>query len=899
MAKLPNKKALGSPRSFNSGRAVVSGASLGLDEQGKALSRLGNTLDSVASSLEADEKEEERKRNALDLIRADAHHKTALIEAERGFDNDPDYATYDQRFRETNKTITEQSTGLIRDPELREKWRLQAQVDAARVRDRVLTKGEKIRRETQVIALGDAVGRHANVFSDPTIDPERRDRALSDIRTSITAAERTGLLTPAQGAKFREVYVEGALIDEASNRLSTDPQGLLRDLTEGRPDLDATNTELRARQPDRQRRAAQPVTRFAGNVNTAINDAAEQYGVDPALMGVFAQIESSGKPGVTTGSYKGLFQLSDEEFARHGGAGDIYDARNNAEAAAAKIKRDSAEFEEKYGRAPTSLDLYMIHQQGEGGYQAHTANPDAPAWQNMFSTAEGRQKGERWAKQAIWGNIPNDMKARFGSVDNVTSADFFQVWSEKIERFGGKAGTAVTTRQTLSADGPYAELPPKLRFELIGKANKAIKDAREKIADQRRAEGILSGTLPFDPGSSDDRKLMDKAFAATELTQLLEGGDWTASDQVVHLANSTSYVPSQALETLRGMAVNGDESQRHFAYQTIGSILRQKPGAIETSGAKGFNKAMLDEVETFNTMVMDAGIPAEQAIGRIDEMRSPEFQKRRESLKKEASDIVKELTVEDITREYSGIFTSRPAAGGSDRRASFMLDAYRDMVRYHYARTADPELAKSVALNEMKRAYSVSTITGNKRLMRNRPEQFYPAIPSSATADPSYDYFTDDLKRSVREAAGKEIPVENIYLESNSRTQADIAAGNPYPSYTVVWRQEDENGIPQLLTAPGPFIADVSSAQKKASAGRRKAMQGEREEFAGGSDRREMMRQRREEVAKDPMKFFDNLKEDLVPESVSELFESGAASDEAGELIREQRRKQRTLEGPR
>jgi hypothetical protein len=51
-------------------------------------------------------------------------------------------------------------------------------------------------------------------------------------------------------------------------------------------------------------------------------------------------------------------------------------------------------------------------------------------------TGEGRQKGERWAKAAVWGNIPDQYKATFGSVDNVTSRDFINMWAAK---YGGGA----------------------------------------------------------------------------------------------------------------------------------------------------------------------------------------------------------------------------------------------------------------------------------------------------------------------------------------------------------------------------------------------------------------------------------------------------------------------------
>jgi hypothetical protein len=53
---------------------------------------------------------------------------------------------------------------------------------------------------------------------------------------------------------------------------------------------------------------------------------------------------------------------------------------------------------------------------------------------NMANTAEGRQKGENWAKAAIWGNIPDQIKAQFpGGVNTVTSGDFFNIWRNKVE----------------------------------------------------------------------------------------------------------------------------------------------------------------------------------------------------------------------------------------------------------------------------------------------------------------------------------------------------------------------------------------------------------------------------------------------------------------------------------
>jgi len=152
------------------------------------------------------------------------------------------------------------------------------------------------------------------------------------------------------------------------------------------------------------------------------------------------QIESGGNSSNRTGSYKGLFQLSDKEFKAHGGGNNIYDPEQNTMAAANKLAKEKLAFNQRYGRDPSLKDLYMIHQQGEAGYAAHMKNPDAPAWKNMASTGEGRQRGEAWAKKAIWGNIPDNLKAKYGSVENVTSRQFTEdVWGGKMSGEGGQA----------------------------------------------------------------------------------------------------------------------------------------------------------------------------------------------------------------------------------------------------------------------------------------------------------------------------------------------------------------------------------------------------------------------------------------------------------------------------
>jgi len=169
------------------------------------------------------------------------------------------------------------------------------------------------------------------------------------------------------------------------------------------------------------------------------DEAAKQHGLEPDWLSTFARIESGFNPNVRTGSYKGLFQLSDDEFGKHGGQGNIFDPRANTFAAAAKLRRERDEFSAKYGRQPTAAEIYFIHQQGVAGAPAHWNNPSQPAWQSMLSTPEGQRRGPGWARQAIWGNVPNDVKAKYGSVDNLPSGEFWKLWQDKVARFGGQS----------------------------------------------------------------------------------------------------------------------------------------------------------------------------------------------------------------------------------------------------------------------------------------------------------------------------------------------------------------------------------------------------------------------------------------------------------------------------
>lgn len=171
------------------------------------------------------------------------------------------------------------------------------------------------------------------------------------------------------------------------------------------------------------------------NIRTEIEQAAMLFDVDVGMMKAFAKIESDYDPKARTGKYKCLFQLSDWEFAKYW-QGDIYDIRDCSIAAARKFATEAAQFEKDVGRRATAAEIYCIHQQGYQGCAFHYAAPHQLAWKNMYLTSEGQEKGEAWARKAIWGNVPSDLKNEIkGGVEALTSGQFIALWTERVDRF--------------------------------------------------------------------------------------------------------------------------------------------------------------------------------------------------------------------------------------------------------------------------------------------------------------------------------------------------------------------------------------------------------------------------------------------------------------------------------
>lgn len=139
----------------------------------------------------------------------------------------------------------------------------------------------------------------------------------------------------------------------------------------------------------------------SAETDRAIREAAREGGIDVNTMRAIASIESGMNPGSNRNNrhtqYKGLYQIGHNEWATFG-RGDIYNAHDNAMAAARMLRAHRAAFRARFGRDPTDRELYMIHQQGLGFY---TRGIMTNIRGNAYPHMRGRQTQQSF--EAGWG----------------------------------------------------------------------------------------------------------------------------------------------------------------------------------------------------------------------------------------------------------------------------------------------------------------------------------------------------------------------------------------------------------------------------------------------------------------------------------------------------------------
>jgi hypothetical protein len=163
-----------------------------------------------------------------------------------------------------------------------------------------------------------------------------------------------------------------------------------------------------------------PFEQGSAQTDQAIVEASQAHGLDPNTMRGIASIESGMNPSSNAQratQYKGLYQVGHEEWRRFG-QGNIYSAKDNANATARMFEANRSQFKAHFGRDPTDTELYLMHQQGLGFY---TRGAMTNISGNPYPGMHGPQSHESF--EVGWGRELARRKAGFEKAHPAPSAE--------------------------------------------------------------------------------------------------------------------------------------------------------------------------------------------------------------------------------------------------------------------------------------------------------------------------------------------------------------------------------------------------------------------------------------------------------------------------------------------
>lgn len=213
IARLPSRFDLSQPQSGRSGRAI---ASYDTSAIGRGVASMGAAISDIGADIS-------RQRNTVDLARAEAYKTKGFIDTENEFSQDGDYSTFNKRAPEKTGEVVNKAADLIRDPAMREKWKIGAQTDAIRTNDAIGDKARALGQQAETVAFDDALEVNRRLYVDPTTSEAVKAKAKADIEASIATGQGTGLLTPAEAAARRDTYITNANFSRAKLAVEQDP----------------------------------------------------------------------------------------------------------------------------------------------------------------------------------------------------------------------------------------------------------------------------------------------------------------------------------------------------------------------------------------------------------------------------------------------------------------------------------------------------------------------------------------------------------------------------------------------------------------------------------------------------------------------------------------------------
>ena len=769
MARLPSRDDLSGPASLRSGRAIAaadtSAIGRGVQSFGASVSQAGNDL--------------VQQQNAVDLARAEAYKTEQFLAAENEFAYDPDYSTAPTRAAERTGQIVGDAANLIRDQSMRARWQIGAGTDAARVNDAVIDRGVTLQRQAETVAFDEALEASRRIYVDPNTPESVRAKARADIEGAIQMGQASGLLTPGDAATRTTQYLEDA--DYSLGLLSVeqgafngaipagDAPALLRQF-EGFSDApywdvnayrigygsDTITREdgsvvkvtpgMTVTQADAERDLARRAAEFEGVALRQVGPEAWNALPDAAQAALTSTAYNYGSlPGTVVAAVK---------------TGDV-DAISSAVAA-------------------LSTDNNGVNADRRRKEAAIIAGQGNPEWYERLSPEQRQIINER-----------NTTRMQQAATAAAAQQKVTYEAHKDAVGLGVLTGSVVSEQEILSDpmlnDGDKSTLLRSLRTE-----QEATSGAREYLA------GLGAGTAaPLNPYSSDDQALADKSFEV--LMEAVTPEQQGAA--TIQFVTESGMVPKPVVAEVRMGLNSTDPAAVAAGLQQSAALYDAAPMAV---GNVTNGQDIKDAAATYAQLVGEEGLSVQQAAERVIAMRDPANLAKAEVLDTIWDQAIKDdaFPISDVTATFdTSILPGTPSAGMTPYQqealqSDYLMAAERALKG---AANGDVGIARQMALQEMRRTYGVSRVSGQDVVTKYPPENFYP--PINGSQDYIRELALSDAKTIAPDAS-------NVMLVPTPETSQDIRAGAP-PRYNLLFQRPD--GVWDM--APSLFVVDPQSME--------------------------------------------------------------------------------------
>lgn len=349
--------------------------------------------------------------------------------------------------------------------------------------------------------------------------------------------------------------------------------------------------------------------------------------------------------------------------------------------------------------------------------------------------------------------------------------------------------------------------------------NKFRTERKDEIAAMETIASLNARTFEGDPYDTDTRKNIDnvaeelKKRATPEQYQL-------AAEEIVR---QSGIVPKDVVNAIRKGLESTNAAEVAAAAQQAARLSAVDPAAL---GRRDGGKEAQNAADDFSHMVNNLNMTPEEAAKRIIDMNDPEKKRERKAIEPAAKEFIKEMEDFSLAGEFNDTwFGGDPAIGFSPGqelgiKAEFLAIAEEQF----YAANGDPEIAQNRAVEQMKRLYGVTQLTGRKVVIKHPPENYWPKssmgttsqINPNAPGTPSLSYAQQQLEAEIR-VVDPNVDMAKVDVFSTPATDREVKA-NEMPGYVIMWT--DENGLRQTLTPgmqwrPDPKRAGEFNAQQE------------------------------------------------------------------------------------